>query len=103
MGEPNEVRAGRGEFHENPSACICEDSTAREKRDSGHRKHGKVENLTRKEEVLEDQNTEEEPEWDVEEDDEQGGLQEKGLNEGLGVDDDTLTPEEPELEDILSD
>lgn len=25
MGEPNEVKPGRGEFHENPSACICED------------------------------------------------------------------------------
>ncbi|CAA6666747.1 unnamed protein product [Spirodela intermedia] len=24
MGEPNEVRPGRGEFHENPSPCICE-------------------------------------------------------------------------------
>ncbi|XP_038979778.1 O-fucosyltransferase 16-like isoform X2 [Phoenix dactylifera] len=26
MGEPNEVRPGRGEFHENPSTCICENS-----------------------------------------------------------------------------
>ncbi|XP_057516496.1 O-fucosyltransferase 6-like [Amaranthus tricolor] len=26
MGEPNEVKLGRGEFHENPSACICESS-----------------------------------------------------------------------------
>ncbi|KAG6546595.1 hypothetical protein Mapa_011784 [Marchantia paleacea] len=24
MGDPNEVRPGRGEFHENPAACICE-------------------------------------------------------------------------------
>ncbi|KVI07277.1 GDP-fucose protein O-fucosyltransferase [Cynara cardunculus var. scolymus] len=24
MGEPNEVRPGRGEFHENPTSCICE-------------------------------------------------------------------------------
>lgn len=23
MGEPNEVRPGRGGFHEHPSACIC--------------------------------------------------------------------------------
>ncbi|TYI39654.1 hypothetical protein ES332_A02G109500v1 [Gossypium tomentosum] len=28
MGEPKEVRPGRGEFHENPSTCICEDSEA---------------------------------------------------------------------------
>ncbi|KAL9687063.1 hypothetical protein QQ045_031459 [Rhodiola kirilowii] len=26
MGEPNEVKPGRGEFHENPAACICEKS-----------------------------------------------------------------------------
>ncbi|KAF5745804.1 hypothetical protein HS088_TW07G01398 [Tripterygium wilfordii] len=31
MGEPNEVRPGRGEFHENPAACICEDSEAKSK------------------------------------------------------------------------
>lgn len=30
MGEPNEVKPGRGEFHENPSACICEDSNSNE-------------------------------------------------------------------------
>jgi hypothetical protein len=24
MGEPKELRPGRGEFHENPSTCICE-------------------------------------------------------------------------------
>ena len=29
MGEPNEVKPGRGEFHENPSSCICEDSAAK--------------------------------------------------------------------------
>lgn len=26
MGEPKEIRPGRGEFHENPAACICEKS-----------------------------------------------------------------------------
>ncbi|KDP24728.1 hypothetical protein JCGZ_25329 [Jatropha curcas] len=29
MGEPNEVKPGRGAFHENPSSCICENSQAR--------------------------------------------------------------------------
>ena len=29
MGEPNEVKPGRGEFHENPSSCICEDPVAK--------------------------------------------------------------------------
>lgn len=28
MGEPNEWKPGMGEFHENPSSCICEDSEA---------------------------------------------------------------------------
>ncbi|CAL0307292.1 unnamed protein product [Lupinus luteus] len=26
MGEPNELRPGSGEFHENPSSCICQNS-----------------------------------------------------------------------------
>ncbi|KAF7810738.1 protein ROOT HAIR SPECIFIC 17 [Senna tora] len=29
MGEPNEVKPGKGEFHENPSSCICQDSEAK--------------------------------------------------------------------------
>ncbi|KAJ8570970.1 hypothetical protein K7X08_037942 [Anisodus acutangulus] len=29
MGDPMEVKPGTGEFHENPSACICEDSNAK--------------------------------------------------------------------------
>ncbi|KAJ6386158.1 hypothetical protein OIU77_029177 [Salix suchowensis] len=29
MGEPNELKPGRGEFHENPSSCLCEDSVAK--------------------------------------------------------------------------
>lgn len=29
MGAPNEVKPGRGEFHENPSSCICEVSAAK--------------------------------------------------------------------------
>ncbi|GAV85378.1 O-FucT domain-containing protein [Cephalotus follicularis] len=31
MGEPNEMKPGRGEFHENPSSCICGDSDAKGK------------------------------------------------------------------------
>ncbi|KAK2665702.1 hypothetical protein Ddye_004276 [Dipteronia dyeriana] len=29
MGEPNEGKPGRGQFHENPVSCICEDSEAK--------------------------------------------------------------------------
>ncbi|XP_009793733.1 O-fucosyltransferase 6 [Nicotiana tabacum] len=34
MGEPMEVKPGRGEFHENPSACICADSDANDREDA---------------------------------------------------------------------
>ncbi|XP_054787142.1 LOW QUALITY PROTEIN: protein ROOT HAIR SPECIFIC 17 [Prosopis cineraria] len=29
MGEPNELKPGMGEFHENPSSCICQDVEAK--------------------------------------------------------------------------
>lgn len=31
MGEPSEVRPGRGQFFENPAACICQNLTGKEK------------------------------------------------------------------------
>ncbi|ONK55915.1 uncharacterized protein A4U43_C10F2260 [Asparagus officinalis] len=31
MGEPNEIRPGRGEFHENPNDCICEKGKSSDK------------------------------------------------------------------------
>ena len=34
MGEPNEIKPGKGEFHEHPMDCIC----ARTKRRTGHSK-----------------------------------------------------------------
>ncbi|EXB95404.1 hypothetical protein L484_014377 [Morus notabilis] len=34
MGEPNEIKPGRGEFHENPAACICDASDANAKEGS---------------------------------------------------------------------
>ncbi|KAI3446332.1 hypothetical protein Pfo_002997 [Paulownia fortunei] len=34
MGEPNEVKPGRGEFHEHPLSCICENSESRAVGDS---------------------------------------------------------------------
>ncbi|XP_060176256.1 O-fucosyltransferase 6-like isoform X2 [Lycium barbarum] len=33
MGDPMEVKPGRGEFHENPSACICKDSNDKARED----------------------------------------------------------------------
>ena len=31
MGEPNEMKPGRGQFFENPSACICENAETKER------------------------------------------------------------------------
>lgn len=104
MGEPNEVRPGRGEFHENPSACICEDSSAKEKGEFGARKNGKG-NATRKHElVLEDRNADDDPEWpDTDEDEDQSSPLENGLFNRTGLDYDAIASDEPELEDMLSD
>lgn len=32
MGEPDEMKPGQGEFHENPASCICRTSEARVKK-----------------------------------------------------------------------
>ncbi|KAK8479227.1 hypothetical protein V6N12_005821 [Hibiscus sabdariffa] len=113
MGEPKEVRPGRGEFHENPSTCICEDSEARErereKADSKHKKHRKLDDSSRKDVVaIDDQNGYEEndvPEWpDLEDEEEdQSGPQEKLLYNATGSDYDAFSSDEPELEVMLSD
>ncbi|KAL5845461.1 hypothetical protein ACOSQ4_011419 [Xanthoceras sorbifolium] len=99
MGEPNEVRPGRGEFHENPSACICEDSETKKKKESLPRKYGK--DVI----VSDDQNDDDEPEWpDPDDEEDQKGLQERGIYNGTSlVDYDSITSEEPELEEMLSD
>ncbi|KAB1203571.1 hypothetical protein CJ030_MR8G015394 [Morella rubra] len=103
IGEPNEVRPGRGEFHENPSSCICEDSDAKAKRDSGPRKYGKGYNPTRKDVVIDDQNVDE-PEWpDTDDGEDQKDPLERGLFNGTGSDYDGVTSDDPELEELLSD
>ncbi|GMJ10588.1 hypothetical protein like AT1G76270 [Hibiscus trionum] len=110
MGEPKEVRPGRGEFHENPSACICEDSEAKEKAnaDLSDKKNGKSDASSRKEvTVSDDQNDyddNDDPKWpDLDDDDDQIWPQEKHLYNGTGSDYDAVISDEPELEEILSD
>lgn len=105
MGEPNEVRPGRGGFHENPYTCICEDSQAKAKRDVGPRKYGKSNNITRKDEVeFHAQNMEDDPEWpDTDEDEYESGPLDSDLLNRTGVDYDAVNSEEPELEEMLSD
>ncbi|XP_062165419.1 O-fucosyltransferase 16 [Alnus glutinosa] len=103
MGEPNEVRPGRGEFHENPSTCICEASEAKAKKDSGPRKFGKGYDATRKDVVIDDQNVDEEPEWSEDYGEDQNELFERGLFNGTGLDYDGAISDDPELEEMLSD
>lgn len=107
MGEPKEIRPGRGSFHENPSSCICEDSVAKAKMESGSRKLGNG-NIIGKdaagEEAVDDQNNENEPEWsDPEDEEDLSELQGKSLLNGTSMDYDASISEEPELEELLSD
>ncbi|KAK6939233.1 GDP-fucose protein O-fucosyltransferase [Dillenia turbinata] len=106
MGEPKEVRPGRGEFHENPSTCICEDSEAKANADLTHQTNVKAEDATRKDvEAVDDQSLEEEPEWtDPDDDDEdQRGSQDKSQLKGTNMEYDYISSDEPELEEMLSD
>ncbi|KZV33189.1 hypothetical protein F511_18205 [Dorcoceras hygrometricum] len=96
MGEPK-VRPGRGVFHENPSSCICEDSEAKKIVDPipKHKKGTDV--------AVEDQNPDDEPEWsEPEDEDDQMNLVDKFPRNATFSDYDTA-PEEPELEEFLSD
>ncbi|XP_052194896.1 O-fucosyltransferase 16 [Diospyros lotus] len=100
MGEPNEVRPGRGVFHENPSSCICEKSGAKARGDvasesqaisSSHESDGLV--------------TEDEPELsdadDAEVENELEGrkLANRTDSESVLV----IKAEQPELEEMFSD
>ncbi|KAF5462205.1 hypothetical protein F2P56_018232 [Juglans regia] len=105
MGEPKEVRPGRGEFHENPSTCICEDSDAKAERDSGPRKHGKGHYPTRKDVVIDVQNLDDEPEWlDMDDNEDRNEPLERGLfNRTVSDFDGAISDDDPDLEEILSD
>ncbi|KAG4211202.1 hypothetical protein ERO13_A02G084000v2 [Gossypium hirsutum] len=117
MGEPKEVRPGRGEFHENPSTCICEDSEAmgKVKADSRHKKHRKLDDSSRKDVMVsDDQNDYDDndvPEWpdldededEDEEEEDESGSKEKHLSNVTGSDYGTVISDEPELEAMLSD
>ncbi|MCD7447905.1 O-fucosyltransferase 16 [Datura stramonium] len=122
MGEPKEVRPGRGEFHENPSSCICEDPEAKNKMDLGRRKIGKG-NVAKKkdgddmkkdiEAVVHDENLDYEPEMaDPEDEDDEdsprgevslGNSQVEVLSNGTSTDYDPFMSEDNELDEFLSD
>lgn len=123
MGDPKEVRPGRGEFHENPSTCICEDAEAEKKMDWDLRKSGK-DNVAKKkdgngrkkdiEAVVHDENVEYEPEMADPEDEEEdednppgevslGNTKTEVLSNGTSTDYDSSMSEDTELDELLSD
>lgn len=103
MGEAKEVRPGRGEFHENPATCICEDTEAKSKFETLPRKFGKS-NSELDQVADADQDVENEQELsDQDEDGDLIGAQFQHLVNDTSVDDDTLMTELPELEELLSD
>lgn len=98
MGEPKEVRAGRGAFHENPSTCICEDSEARKKTGSSDERSSGKEDY---DVAAEDQNGNDDLEWSDREDDDYSMSQQ--VNNETSFDDFGQSSDEPELEEMLSD
>lgn len=112
MGEPNEVKPGRGEFHENPASCICENFNAKARRDLVYRtqtttSHEPVmENNTRSDSggLSEEQSAEEEQDWsDTDDAENENGLQGKTLPNRTDSDLGIVKADQPELEEMFSD
>ncbi|XP_066326766.1 O-fucosyltransferase 6-like [Miscanthus floridulus] len=104
MGEPKELRPGRGEFHENPSTCICErtdgKAVARAKsRDDQVLNSGADRGKGIGEPAVPNNADEEVGEPDDDED----APAEKDIVDAEMDDDVLVGPEDPELEQILSD
>lgn len=108
MGEPKEIRPGRGEFHENPSSCICEIPGAKAKMDTGSQRLGEGKGSVKKDggEIVDDQSVDDdnEPEWsDPNDEDNEGDPFGNGSLNATNLDYDASISEEPELEELLSD
>ncbi|XP_057435141.1 O-fucosyltransferase 16-like isoform X2 [Lotus japonicus] len=98
VGEPKEVRPGRGGFHENPHTCICEDSGAKVDKNSGPRKFGK-DSIPQKNVANEEVDVED----DDDDDNDMNEIPEKDMFNETTSDYETLNFEDPELEEIVSD
>ncbi|CAI0382174.1 unnamed protein product [Linum tenue] len=104
MGEPKEVRPGRGEFHENPHTCICEETETKTRKELRPRKLGKGYNNATSGEDSENQNTENDPDpLDPDTDDDQDLVEEIGVFNNTSMDYDGFNSEDHEFEDLLSD
>ncbi|RLM60232.1 uncharacterized protein C2845_PM14G21300 [Panicum miliaceum] len=101
MGEPRELRPGRGEFHENPSTCICERTDGKAKSRNDQVLDSSIDRgKAMDEQAVPNYTFEEVGEFD---DGDEDAPAEKGMVD-LEMDDDALVrPEDPELEQILSD
>ena len=115
MGEPKEVRPGRGEFHENPSSCLCEHPEAKA---GGHlgsilpgrvgteKEGGSTLSTVKNTEQADEQPGEDEHDWtDMDYSENENGLQGKGI---LNLTDSDLgllsrAEAQPELEEMFSD
>ncbi|GJN04211.1 hypothetical protein PR202_ga21736 [Eleusine coracana subsp. coracana] len=107
MGDPKELRPGRGEFHENPSTCICERTdgkTVAKLKSQGDEvgTYGDQESQVIGEPAVPSYIYEEMGESDVEEEEDAPAEKEETVDPE--ADDGVLVrPEDPELEQILSD
>ncbi|WCJ44691.1 O-fucosyltransferase family protein [Euphorbia peplus] len=103
MGEPKEARPGRGEFHENPYTCICEDPEGKVNKNAETRKLGKGFNATGEHGTNNDFNVDDD--LDMPDPDYDGDSTPQGVDplESNGLDYDGFNTDEPEIEEIVSD
>lgn len=105
MGDPNEVRPGRGEFHENPSACICENPEAKDmvppRETLGSIGVSKYDNSPTNSTA--DLMAEEDQDLSDTEYIENGSNDAAGRRQHSHLQSDLLKPEQPELEELFSD
>uniref|UniRef100_A0A1D1YS64 O-fucosyltransferase family protein n=1 Tax=Anthurium amnicola TaxID=1678845 RepID=A0A1D1YS64_9ARAE len=108
IGDPKEVRPGRGEFHENPSTCICESSEAKLVMHKHSQKQNKDGSKNRKDnqsvsELADEHFTDDAPE-PLDTDYEDNETLDKGMSNGTNLDyDPFIKPEELEWEERFSD
>ncbi|PSS08242.1 GDP-fucose protein O-fucosyltransferase protein [Actinidia chinensis var. chinensis] len=113
MGDPNEVQLGKGEFHENPLSCICENFDPKARGDSGSHTRATISHEIARENspkrdaggATDEQFTEDEQDgYDTDDADNENGLQGKRLpnrtDSEIGV---LLKADQPELEEMFSD
>ncbi|XP_062196315.1 O-fucosyltransferase 16-like [Phragmites australis] len=103
MGEPKELRPGRGEFHENPSTCICErtDGTVAKSKSQNDQV---LNNITERGKAIGEPAVPNYTDKEVGESDAEDAPAEKEETVDTELDEDVLVrPEDPELEQILSD